>query len=115
LSNDSGTANVPEQDISSITKGQEVDVTFASYPGEVLKGRVLFVSDVLDPDTRRTKARIAFQNPDTRLRPNMFAKVSFLAAKQAIPVVATAALYHFHTGLNRNTASASVPQESGSP
>jgi len=86
------TANVPEKDISLIEKRQAVDVTFASYPGEVFKGQVLFVSDVLDADTRRTKVRIAFQNPGTRLRPNMFANVSFLAAKQTMPVVPTAAL-----------------------
>ena len=45
------TANVPEKDTSFISKGHLVDVLFAAYPGEVFKGEVLFVSDVLDPDT----------------------------------------------------------------
>jgi membrane fusion protein, heavy metal efflux system len=40
---------------------------------------VLFVSDILDPDTRRTKVRIAFDNPDKALKPNMFADASFVA------------------------------------
>ena len=86
------TANVPEKDIAPITKGQDVEVTFAAYPGEVFKGHVLFVSDVVDPDTRRTKVRIAFRNPDTRLKPNMFANVTFLTPKQMMPVVPTTAL-----------------------
>ena len=60
-------------------KGQSVDVVFTAYPDEVFKGQVLFVSDVLDPDTRRTKVRIAFANPDLRLKPNMFANATFLA------------------------------------
>src|SRR5437667_11845839 len=70
------TANVPEKDTSLIAKGQTVEVVFAAYPDEVFKGQVLFVSDILDADTRRTKVRIAFQNPDIRLKPNMFANVS---------------------------------------
>ena len=80
------TANVPEKDIAVVAKGQAVDVSFPAYPGEVFKGKVLFVSDVLDPDTRRTKVRIAFQNPEIRLKPGMFANVSFLAPKQTRPV-----------------------------
>jgi membrane fusion protein, heavy metal efflux system len=86
------TASVPEKDTSLVSKGQSVDVVFAAYPGELFKGQVLFVSDVVDPDTRRTKVRIAFQNPGTRLRPGMFANVSFYAPTQSAPVVPTSAL-----------------------
>jgi membrane fusion protein, heavy metal efflux system len=86
------TESVPEKDMSLIARGQEVDVSFAAYPGEVFKGQVLFISEVLEADSRRTKVRIPFQNPGTRLRPNMFANVSVLAAKQTMPVVPTVAL-----------------------
>jgi membrane fusion protein, heavy metal efflux system len=86
------TASVPEKDTSIVSKGQLVDVVFAAYPGEVLKGQVLFVSDVLDPDTRRTKVRIAFENLETRLKPGMFANVSFYTPMQRVPVVPTSAL-----------------------
>ena len=65
---------------------------FTAYPGEVFKGKVLFVSDVLDPDTRRTKVRIAFDNPDMRFKPNMFANATFYAPVQNVPVVPTNAL-----------------------
>jgi cobalt-zinc-cadmium efflux system membrane fusion protein len=53
---------------------------------------VLFVSDVLDPDTRRNKVRIPLKNPDIRLKPNMFATVTFLTRKESVPTVPTAAL-----------------------
>src|SRR5262249_1364426 len=82
-----GTANLPESDTAGVTKGQDVEVALPAYPGEVFAGKVLFVSDILDPDTRRTKVRIAFNNPDIRLKPNMFAEATFLAPKQAAPVV----------------------------
>jgi len=86
------TANVPERDTALVVKGQDVDVVLAAYPGEVFAGKVLFISDVLDPDTRRTKVRIAFENPDIRLKPNMFANATFLAPKQTVQVVPTSAL-----------------------
>lgn len=86
------TANVPEKDTARIAKGQPVDVVLPAYPEETFKGRVLFVSDVLDPDTRRTKVRIAFANPGVRLKPNMFANVDFLAPPQRMTVVPTTAL-----------------------
>jgi membrane fusion protein, heavy metal efflux system len=86
------TANVPERDTASVTKGQEVDVTFSAYPGEVFAGKALFISDVLDPDTRRTKVRIAFENPEIKLKPNMFASATFLAPRQTVQAVPTQAL-----------------------
>jgi cobalt-zinc-cadmium efflux system membrane fusion protein len=86
------TAGVPEKDTSLVARGQPVDVVFPAYPGEVFKGQVLFVSDVLDTDTRRTKVRIAFANPDTRLKPGMFASASFHAPARRAAVVPTSAL-----------------------
>jgi cobalt-zinc-cadmium efflux system membrane fusion protein len=86
------TASVPEADTTLVAKGQPVSVTLPAYPGEVLKGNVLFVSDVVDTDTRRTKVRIAFVNPGTRLRPGMFANVTFFAPAQTVAVVPTSAL-----------------------
>jgi membrane fusion protein, heavy metal efflux system len=85
-------ANVPERDTALVTTGQDVDVVFSAYPGEVFAGKVLFISDVLDPDTRRTKIRIAFDNPDMKLKPNMFADATFLAPRQMVQVVPTQAL-----------------------
>src|SRR5207253_851443 len=85
-------AGVPEKDTALVAKGQPVDVTFPAYPDETLQGQVLFVSDVLDPDTRRTKVRIAFPNPDTRLKPGMFANVSFHAPARRAAVIPTSAL-----------------------
>src|SRR6266481_1617850 len=86
------TANVPEKDTALVTRGQDVDVVFSAYPSEVFAGKVLFISDVLDPDTRRTKIRIAFENPAMKLKPNMFADATFLAPRQMMQVVPTQAL-----------------------
>jgi membrane fusion protein, heavy metal efflux system len=86
------TANLPEKDTTRVAEGQPVEVSLLAYPGEVFKGHVSFVSDALEPDTRRTKVRIAFHNPDRRLKPGMFANVTFFAPKEMAPVVPVSAL-----------------------
>jgi cobalt-zinc-cadmium efflux system membrane fusion protein len=77
------TANVPEGDIAHIAKGQSVDVSFPAYPGQVFHGAVAFVSEVLEPDTRRNKVRITFANPAGKFKPNMFANVSFAVPQKS--------------------------------
>ena len=70
------TANVPENELGKVTKGQRADVALSAYPGEVRHGTVQFVDDVLSPDTRRGKVRIAFANADGKLKPNMYGTVT---------------------------------------
>jgi membrane fusion protein, heavy metal efflux system len=86
------TANVPEKDTSFVATNQPVSVTFPAYPEMVFDGKVLFVSDVLEPDTRRTKVRIEFDNPDKRLKPGMFANATFSAPMVSRLIVPTSAL-----------------------
>jgi membrane fusion protein, heavy metal efflux system len=86
------TAMVPEKDVASIAKGQDAEVALSAYPGKVLHGKVLFVSDVIEPDSRRDKLRIAFPNADVSLKPNMFASVTLMRDKQTRVVVPTSAL-----------------------
>lgn len=86
------TALVPETDIAAVAKDQAAEITMAAYPGQKLQGKVAFVSDVLDSDSRRDKVRIAFANPDHVLKPNMFATVTLSGADRAMPVLPSSAL-----------------------
>ncbi|GAC1452119.1 MAG: efflux RND transporter periplasmic adaptor subunit [Steroidobacteraceae bacterium] len=70
------TALVAEKDVASVARGQDAEVSIDAYPGKTLHGKVLFVSDVIEADSRRDKTRIAFANPDGLLKPNMFAAVT---------------------------------------
>ena len=73
------TAMAAEKDVAAVCKNQDADVSLAAYPDRVLRGKVLFVSDVIEPDSRRNKMRIAFANRDYALKPNMFATVTLRA------------------------------------
>jgi membrane fusion protein, heavy metal efflux system len=86
------TALVPEKDLAAVAKGQDAEVSLAAYPDQVRHGQVLFVSDVIEPDSRRDKIRIAFANGDHALKPNMFATVTLSGASQSRVTLPTSAL-----------------------
>ncbi len=86
------TALVPEKDLAMVAKGQDAEVSLSAYPGRTLHGKVLFVSDVIESDSRRDKLRIAFPNADVSLKPNMFATVTLLGPKQTRVLLPTSAL-----------------------
>ncbi len=86
------TANVPESEIAHVDRGQSVDVTFPAYPGKTLHGTVANIGDVMDPDSRRCKVRMAFPNPKDLLKPNMFANVSFIVPQKQAVFVPNSAL-----------------------
>ena len=86
------TALVAEKDMAAASKDEDADVVLAAYPDQILHGKVLFVADIVEPDSRRNKIRIAFANSDYRLKPNMFATVTLLGPAQTRIVVPSSAL-----------------------
>ncbi|MQQ99659.1 efflux RND transporter periplasmic adaptor subunit [Glaciimonas soli] len=86
------TANVPENMISAVRKGQTVDMSLPAYPGQKFQGQVAFISDILQPDTRRTLVRISVSNTDKKFKSNMFANAAFSVTQNAEPIVPTSAL-----------------------
>ena len=86
------TAMVPEKDIAGVSKNQDAQVTLSAYPDRVLHGKVLFLSDVIDSDSRRGRIRIAFANGDYALKPNMFATVVLSGGARSLVVLPSSAL-----------------------
>ena len=86
------TALVPEKDVAAVSRNQDAEVSLVAYPDRTLHGKVLFVSDVIEPDTRRNKIRIAFANADYALKPNMFASVTLTGPAQSQVVLPSSAL-----------------------
>ena len=68
-------ANVFEKDLQRIRVGQGVKLTVTAFPGVTFAGRVIFINTVVDPDSRTIKVRTEVQNPDGRLKPEMFANI----------------------------------------
>ncbi|WP_426030001.1 efflux RND transporter periplasmic adaptor subunit [Caulobacter sp. DWP3-1-3b2] len=71
------TAAVPEAQGGQLRQGQSVGVALAAYPGEMLRGTVQAILPQAQGETRTLQARIELPNPGGKLRPGMFATVSF--------------------------------------
>ena len=80
-------ADVYERDVARVTAGGRAEVRVAAWPGRVFEGKVTYVGDVVDPQSRTVKVRVEVQNPDHRLKPEMFARVT-LAGVAAAPSLA---------------------------
>jgi cobalt-zinc-cadmium efflux system membrane fusion protein len=68
-------ADVYEADIENIHIGDQVQINILAFPNEVFKGQIQKIQDIIDPTTRTMKVRINIPNPDTKLKPDMFAQV----------------------------------------
>ncbi|HEX8782773.1 MAG TPA: efflux RND transporter periplasmic adaptor subunit, partial [Steroidobacteraceae bacterium] len=86
------TALVAEKDVAVLAPGQDAEVSVSAYPGRPLHGKVLFVPYVIEPDSRRNKTRIAFENPDYALKPNMFTTVTLYGPAHPLVVLPSSAL-----------------------
>jgi len=75
-------ADVYERDVASLSTGGRAEIRVAAWPGKVFEGKVTYVGDVVDPQSRTVKVRVEVQNPEQRLKPEMFARI-------ALPGVAT--------------------------
>jgi cobalt-zinc-cadmium efflux system membrane fusion protein len=87
-------ADVYEQDLSLLSPGAAVNVKVAAYPGEAFPGTIGHLGDVVDPTSRTVKLRCVVPNPDSRLKPEMFAKIELTGTggKKVIVVPSRAVL-----------------------
>lgn len=66
-------AEVPEQQAHWARKGDEAEADVAALPDETLSGRLIYVADVINPETRTVKIRMDVPNPQRILKPQMLA------------------------------------------
>jgi len=69
-------AEVFESQADWVAQGQSAEARLNYMPGEVFSGRVDYVYPVLNPATRTLQVRLRFNNPDGRLKPNMYSRVT---------------------------------------
>ena len=69
-------AEVFESQSDWVKQGQSAEARLNYMPGEVFSGKVDYVYPVLDPKTRTLQVRLRFDNPDERMKPNMYARVT---------------------------------------
>jgi len=85
-------AEVYEKDLGRLSVGQSAYITVDTYPNHPFEGKVAYISDVLDPQTRTARVRCEVANPQMQLKTDMFANVELPTklTKQALAVPAAA-------------------------
>ena len=71
---------MPEKALASVHAGQHVTIDTDAYPDQHFVATVERIGVAVDPVTRRVQVRCTLMNPDGKLKPEMFARVSFLAS-----------------------------------
>ena len=72
-------AEVFEQQSGWIKTGQKVDMKVGALPGIPWQGTVDYIYPVLDAVTRTLRVRVRFDNPEEKLKPNMYAQLDIQA------------------------------------
>ncbi len=68
--------NLFEKDLASVKPGAQATVTVAAYGTETFRGKVTYVSSIMDKETRTVRARVEVPNADGRLKLGMFASAA---------------------------------------
>ncbi|WP_299733576.1 efflux RND transporter periplasmic adaptor subunit [uncultured Endozoicomonas sp.] len=68
-------ADVFERQSQLVKPGQKATMTMEYLPGQEWQGMVDYVYPELDPQTRSLRVRLKFDNPNARLKPNMYSRI----------------------------------------
>jgi cobalt-zinc-cadmium efflux system membrane fusion protein len=82
---------LPEQDAAAVQMGQRVEIKVSALGQRQFKGKVVFVSDTISPDTRTLVVRTEVDNADRALKPQMLATLRIIGAAReqlAVPEAA---------------------------
>ena len=74
--------NVTERDLPKVKEGQLAKVRVDAYPDEIFKGFVERISPVVDIGSRTAVAEVEIANPDYKLKPGMFGRVSIVVRER---------------------------------
>jgi RND family efflux transporter MFP subunit len=92
-------ANVYQSDLPFVKVGLSAEIELQSQPGVIYKGRIHYVSPMLDPSSKTAQVRVEVQNTsDLALKPEMYANVTIASpAPEAAVSVSEQAVIHSGT------------------
>src|SRR5574343_1744089 len=85
-------AQVPEQQVAQVRVGQTVNIEVPALGNEKLSGRLIYVGQTIDPETRTVLVRTELDNREGRLKPAMLASMLIQTKPQERLVVPASAV-----------------------
>jgi len=86
---------LPQQDLSKLGVGQQIDVRLDAYGDAVFPGKINAINSMVDQATRNIQVQATLQNSDLKLRPGMFAKVSVILPERQPVIALPASSVHY--------------------
>jgi Cu(I)/Ag(I) efflux system membrane fusion protein len=80
-----------QDELPMLQTGQEITVTSSSYPGEKFQGQITLIDPFIDATKRTGRVRIDIQNPELKLKPDMYVDLVLdmdMGASLVVPVSA---------------------------
>jgi cobalt-zinc-cadmium efflux system membrane fusion protein len=85
--------DVSEKDLGDVKPGLKVQLSASSLGDERIEGRIVYVADLVDPQTRTVKARGVVDASDPRLKAEMFVTAELKVAMAKGLLVPSRAIY----------------------
>ncbi len=80
-------ADVYEKDIAKVKEGQPIVLELDSFPGESFHGKLNYVADSVNQETRTLLVRADVANPALKLKPKMFARMNIMVGEHRVLAV----------------------------
>jgi cobalt-zinc-cadmium efflux system membrane fusion protein len=90
-------ADVFEKDLPKIKIGQPIELKVDSFPDKVFTGKLDYVANQIDSDTRTLAVRAEVSNPQGLLKPKMFARMKIIVGLQKVLSIPTTAVQDTRT------------------
>jgi membrane fusion protein (multidrug efflux system) len=78
---------LPQQNVSQLAPGLEIQVRTDAVPGHEFKGKITAINSMVDAVTRNVTVQGTLENPDHALRPGMFAQVDVVLPQKGKTLV----------------------------
>jgi membrane fusion protein, heavy metal efflux system len=69
-------ADIPEESAGHLRVGKAVRAEVLAFPGEIIEGKLAYVSPTVNPETRTVRIRMNLPNSKLKYKPDMLANVS---------------------------------------
>lgn len=73
--------SVTERDYGLLHGGQSTVLTTDAFPGERFRGEILRIAPVFQESTRQARVEVRVDNPDLRLKPGLFVRITVVLAR----------------------------------
>jgi Cu(I)/Ag(I) efflux system membrane fusion protein len=94
-------ADVFEQDLGMVRRGQAATIRITAYPDQVFNGEVTFIYPTVTPETRTARVRIELPNKQGLLKPAMYGSVELASVPGNNKVLAVPDSAVLDTGTRR--------------